>query len=289
MYKKLQWLAGKVRRRFAPEVPTRSLSEWEARHEETVRESVEAVLPHLPEGGVFLDIGANIGIFTRLLREARPSATGILFEPVARYADMCRERFSGDEGVEVVHAAVGDEDAVRTIYKAAHNYGANSLMTEIMFDRRPNSAVRPDTVIEEEEIQLVHGSRWLLERGIKHVDVIKTDTEGYDYAVLDGLREWLVETGCRPVLHVELLAEDYHPLAGRQREALDAYIPLGYQPVDLDRDLSGTVGDVLLIPQGRTASGEASEQGPSEEGPGEEGPGEEGPGGSASKGSPPRP
>jgi len=250
---KVQRLFDKVRRRFAPEVPTRSLSEWEARHEETVRTSVEAVLPYLPEEGMFLDIGANIGIFTRLLREARPSATGILFEPVARYAEICRERFSGDDAIEVVHAAMGDEDAVRTIYKAAHNYGANSLMTEIMFDRRPNSAVRPDTVIEEEEIQLVHGSRWLLGRGIEHVDMIKTDTEGYDYAVLDGLREWLVKTGCRPVLHVELLAEDYHPLADRQRQALDAYVPLGYQAVDLERDLSGTVGDVLLIPGERSS------------------------------------
>jgi len=251
MFRKALWLVEKVRRRFSPDVPTRSLDEWEARHEETVREAVDAVLPYLPEGGVFLDVGANIGIFTRLLREARPNATGILFEPVARYAQRCRDRFEGDAGIEVVHAAMGDEDAVRTIYKAAHNYGANSLVTEIMFDRRPNSAVRPDTVIEEEQIQLKHGSRWLLGRGIRHVDVIKTDTEGYDYAVLDGLREWIVETGCRPVLHVELLAEDYHPLAARQRSALDAYIPLGYQPVDLGRDLAGTVGDVLLIPEGR--------------------------------------
>ena len=255
MFKKALWLAEKVRRRFAPDVPTRSLGEWEARHEETVREAVDSVLPYLPEDGVFLDIGANIGIFTRLLREQRPGATGLLFEPVARYAEMCRERFAGDEGLEVVHAAMGDEDAVRTIYKAAHNYGANSLITEIMFDRRPNSAVRPDTVIEEEEIRLLDGSRWLLERGMEHVDVIKTDTEGYDYAVLDGLRDWLVRTGCRPVLHVELLAEDYHPLAERQRAALDAYVPLGYQAVDLERDLSGTVGDVLLIPEGRQPLG----------------------------------
>lgn len=255
MLKKALWLVEKVRRRFATDLPTRSLSEWEERHEETVQEAVDSVLPYLPEDGVFLDVGANIGIFTRLLREARPGARGILFEPVARYAEMCRTRFASDDGIEVVHAAMGDEDAARTIYKAAHNYGANSLITEIMFDRRPNSAVRPDTVIEEEEIQLRHGSRWLLERGIRHLDVIKTDTEGYDFAVLDGLREWIVETGCRPVLHVELLAEDYHPLADRQRSALDAYVPLGYQAVDLERDLSGTVGDVLLIPEGRLPAG----------------------------------
>lgn len=258
MFKKVRWLAEKVRRRMAPDVPTRSLGEWEARHEETVREAVERVLPFLPEDGVFLDVGANIGIFSRLLREARPGATGYLFEPVARYAQVCRERFAGDPGLEVVHAALGDEDAARTIYKAAHNYGANSLVTEIMFDRRANSAVRPDTVIEEEQIQLRHGSRWLEERGIQHVDVIKTDTEGYDFAVLDGLRPWVESSGCRPVFHVELLAEDYHPLADRQRAALDAYVPLGYQEVDLAEALEETVGDVLLIPEEKRGGGTAS-------------------------------
>lgn len=254
MFKKALWLAERFRRRMAPDVPTRSLDEWEARHEATVQEAVDRVLPHLPEDGVFLDVGANIGIFTRLLRAARPGATGYLFEPVERYARMCQERFAADDRIEVVHAAMGDEDATRTIYKAAHNYGANSLVTEIMFDRRPNSAVRPDTVIEEEEIRLVHGSRWLEARGIERVDVIKTDTEGYDFAVLDGLRGWIERSGCRPVLHVELLAEDYHPLADRQRATLDAYVPLGYQEVDLARDLEGTVGDVLLIPAEKRGS-----------------------------------
>ncbi len=43
--------------------------------------------------------------------------------------------------MRIVHAALGDEDRAATIYKAAHNPGANSLMEDIMFDRRPNSMV----------------------------------------------------------------------------------------------------------------------------------------------------
>ena len=90
------------------------------------------------------------------------------------------------------------------------------------------------------------------------MDVIKTDTEGYDFAVLDGLRPWVESSGCRPVFHVELLAEDYHPLADRQRAALDAYVPLGYQEVDLAEALEETVGDVLLIPEEKRGGGTAS-------------------------------
>lgn len=249
MFQRTRWLAEKLLRRMATDLPTRSLEEWEKKHEADVREAVARVLPHLPDDGVFLDVGANVGIFSRLVREARPRATGHLFEPVAEYARKCRERFADDPRIEVHAIALGNEDATRPIYKAAHNYGANSLVTEIMFDRRPNSAVRPDTVIEEEQITLRHASRWLEEHGIEHVDLIKTDTEGYDYAVLDGLREWLERTGCRPALHVELLAEDYHPLAEAQRSALDALEALGYERVDLAQALEWTVGDVLLLPR----------------------------------------
>jgi len=247
MFQKTRWFAEKVLHRLKPHVPTRTLEEWEERHEPRVRASVEMILPHLPEGGVFLDIGANVGAFARLVREARPDVRGILFEPVAKYRKICEERFADDDLIEVAPLALGDENAERTIYMAAHNPGANSLVTEIMFDRRANSSVRPDTVIEEETITLRTGASWLDERGIDHVDVIKSDTEGFDYAVLDGLRPWLVRTGCRPALHVEVLHEDYHPLIERQRAALAAYVELGYGAVDLKHDLDWKVGDVFLV------------------------------------------
>lgn len=255
MLQNTRWLFEKLLRRFRSGVPTRTLDEWEKRHEPKVREAVDRILPHLPEGGVFLDIGANIGSFAKLLRAERPDVRGFLFEPVAKYAGVCRERFADDDMIEVVQCALGDEDTERTIYKAAHNYGANSLVTEIMFDRRPNSTVRPDTVIEEEVIQLRSVTSWLDERGLGHVDVIKSDTEGYDYAVLNGLRPWIARTGCHPALHVEVLDEEYHPLVEEQRAALEAYVGLGYGAVDLKKELNWIVGDVLLLPNRGEAAG----------------------------------
>lgn len=227
---------------------TRSLAEWERWHDPVVRRSVERVLPHLPDGGTFLDIGANVGLFAKHLHEARPRATGILFEPVRAYYARCVERFQGVPGLRIVHAALGDEDRTATIYKAAHNPGANSLMEDIMFDRRPNSMVSEDTVIESEEVTLHHAGRWLDAAGITHVDFVKSDTEGYDFAVLRGLIPWMERTGCRPAILVELLDESYHPRAADQRAALDELVRLGYAPVDLAA-LGGQVGDALLLPR----------------------------------------
>ncbi len=248
LFQRTKRLAERIFRRVRTTAPTRSLEEWEASHEPLVRKAVARVEPHLPEGGLFLDIGANVGMFARYMREARPDVRGILFEPVKEYFDICSARFADDAKIEVVHAALGDENARKTIYKAAHNYGANSLVHEIMHDRRPEAFVRPDTVIEEETIQLRRVADWLEERGIAHVDVVKSDTEGYDYAVLDGLRPWIETTGCFPVVLAEVLKEDYHPLVERQRAALEAFFALGYGRVEVDAELDWMVGDVLLLP-----------------------------------------
>ena len=237
--------------------PTLSLQEWEEKHEPLVAAAVERVIPHLPEGGLFLDIGANVGAFSRLLRERRPDVRGILFEPVAKYHAICAERFADDDMVEVVNIALGDENAERTIFKAPHNHGANSLVEEIMYDRRPEAFVRPDTVIEKETITLRRAEDFLNERKITHVDVVKSDTEGYDYAVLDGIRPWIETTGCRPVLLAEVLQEDFHPLVDKQRAALEAFFKIGYGRVDVDEELNWLVGDVLLVPNGTAPNDQA--------------------------------
>lgn len=227
---------------------TRSLAEWERWHEPVVKEAVARVAPHLPAGGTFLDIGANVGLFAKHLLEARPGAKGVLFEPVAAYAARCRERFHANPNVRVVQAALGDEERDATIYKAAHNPGANSLMEDIMFDRRPNAKVSTDTVIEAEPVRLHHASRWLEAQGITHVDLVKSDTEGYDFAVLRGLVPWLERTGCRPAIFVELLREEYHPRSAEQRAALAELVRLGYEEVDLGA-LDATVADALILPR----------------------------------------
>ena len=68
--------ADKVIRRIISVVPTRSLEGWEKRHEKKVIESVEKLVPHVPADGFFLDIGCNIGSFSRHLRARRPNARG---------------------------------------------------------------------------------------------------------------------------------------------------------------------------------------------------------------------
>lgn len=246
--------ADKVIRRIISVVPTRSLEGWEKRHEKKVIESVEKLVPHVPEEGFFLDIGCNIGSFSRHLRARRPKARGILFEPVQEYAAIAKDRFADDGGIEVLNIGLGNENADKTIYKPNFNYGGNSLVTEIMFDQRPNAAVPQGTQFEEETVTIRHVSDWLDERGIVEVDVVKMDTEGYDWAVMEGLLPWLQRTGQRPVLFIEVFTAEWHPLADRQAAAFESFYELGYGRVDIESLISGICGDALLIPVPGAAS-----------------------------------
>lgn len=224
-----------------------TLDEWIERHREVVQRDVDRIIRYLPDEGTFLDVGANVGLFTEAVLAHRPNATAILFEPVERYHRHCVERLGARPNVTIHRLALSDTDEERTIYKAKHNYGGNSVVTELMFDRRENAEVRPDTVMEEETVQCRRFDGFSLEHGIDQVDFIKTDTEGFDYAVLRGLLPFLKRTGQLPVILSELLAESFHPYAKQQREIVDQVVALGYEPIDMS-GMQNKVEDFLFVP-----------------------------------------
>jgi len=225
----------------------RSLEEWIERHRPTVERDVLRVLPHLPEDGRFVDVGANVGLFTECVLVHRPRCEAILFEPVSRLYENCQQRFADNPRVTVHQKGLGNEAGMVKIFKAQHNFGANSVMEDIMFDRRDNSEVRSDTVIETEQIEVVVFSEFAREHGIGDVDLVKTDTEGFDFAVLEGMLDWLAERERLPVILSELLARDYHPRWAHQERVLTRLFDLGYEKVDLTH--MKKVEDILFLPE----------------------------------------
>jgi FkbM family methyltransferase len=224
----------------------KSLGEWAQDHGEVVRVEIQRLLPHVPENALVIDVGANVGLFSEALLRERPSARVIQFEPVTRYHQACQERFAGDDRVELHKLALSDAQEERPIYKARHNYGANSVMPEIMFDRRDNAMVRPDTVIDQETIQCTTWELFAKQHGIEHVDFIKTDTEGFDYAVLRGMLPFLERAERLPVIYSELLEEDYHPRWEEQAAVVERLFEIGYEYQDLSS--MAKVDDILFLP-----------------------------------------
>lgn len=222
---------------------------WEAKHRETIRADLEPIWKHLPEDLRFIDVGANVGLFSEALLAKRPKARGWLFEPVAEMHARCAKRFEGDGRVTLEHFALADEPGTATIYKARYNPGGNSLVHELMYDTRDVSEVTENPEHREEEIRLEVFDAYAARIGLEHAHFIKTDTEGFDHRVLLGMMGFIEACDPKPLILSEFMSEEYHPFWADQKAVIERLYGLGYQELDLSN--MGKVGDYLLLPAGR--------------------------------------
>ena len=135
----------------------------------------------LPSGGVAIDIGASIGLWSLLAAERRPDARIHAFEPVPEVAAHC-ERHVALNGLETIVlnvAAVGAEDGVAPFYAIrTANTGASSLIAR----RFPADEIAVPVVTLDSYVE-----RARLDR----VDVLKVDVEGAERLVFVGGRRTL--------------------------------------------------------------------------------------------------
>ena len=176
-------------------------------------ESVDGViLKHLLVGGTFVDVGANVGVFTcRMARHVGASGRVVAIEaspvigPILE-RNVARNRLAN---VQVVRQAATDRAGTLDFYTAPeHSMGMGSLAKQ--FDQAPVSVVARTLEAILDELN------------IGKVDVIKVDVEGFEKQVFAGA----------------------HPrLTGRRRphivfEFLDwAEQRAGLQPGDAQREL----------------------------------------------------
>ena len=222
-----------------------SPDEWEERLQRVVAETVAQSLPYIPRSGaVIVDVGANVGIYTEKILAARPGTRAILFEPVRVHYERCVARFADNPDVVVENCALGDARGRMTIWKPKHNPGGNLIDELLVAQRKSYMDFKPEAI----ECRIFDD--YAREHRLEHVDLIKSDTEGFDYKVLRGMLGFLARSRRRPVIVAELLDEHTHPDWKAQVAVIDELYRLGYQKVDLShmRD----VEDFLFIPEGRT-------------------------------------
>lgn len=225
------------------------LAEWEETHRRRIHGDLAEIWRHLPEELVFVDVGANVGLFAEALLRERPRARGYLFEPVQDLHSRCAERFAGDERITLEKFALAHEPGEATIYKARYNPGGNSLVHELMYDKRDVSEVVENPDHLHEVVRLEVFDEYARERGLERADFVKTDTEGFDYRVLQGMMAFLEGCDPKPVILSELMSEAYHPFWEDQQAVVERLYAMGYQEVDM----SGMkkVDDILFVPEGR--------------------------------------
>lgn len=139
-------------------------------------EELDFLRSRTPTGGVFVDVGANVGTYALVLaRHIGASGKVIAIEPhPVTHARLAFNRAaSGFTQVDLVAAAAGPSDGELMIETDGGNLGASHVV----------SGDRPGNALKVPSLRL---QRILGEAGADRVDALKIDVEGFEDRVLTG-------------------------------------------------------------------------------------------------------
>ena len=168
--------------------------------------SVEFIVRNLPPAGVFVDVGAHVGLITLQVATRRPRARIHSFEPhpVRGASLIANAEMNPDLSIEITRVGLSDRSGRLPYDETAHRTG-----------------------VGDESIAVVTLDDYAQQRGVDHIDVVKLDIEGHEAAALRGARRLLDERRIGAVI-VESLPD--HGDVGAVAEYL---IQHGFRAVDL--------------------------------------------------------
>ncbi len=148
----------------------------------------------LPPKGTFMDIGANMGLYSLLAsRTAGPEGTVYCFEPLEKNYKMLKNNIAINR-LSNIHSeklAIGEKNKTTTLYYDDQEKNQGMATTRYIKD-----AYR-------EEITMVSLDEYVNNHAISRIHLIKIDIEGSEYAALLGMRNTL--SAHRPAIIIEIL------------------------------------------------------------------------------------
>ncbi len=153
-----------------------------ARHQDLMR------LARVKRAEVVVDIGANVGFFSKLCRDLFPNAHIYAIEPVPRIYECLQKNFSGDQKAILSDTAISDMNGQTTMSFDSGLSTISHLSTD------GNITVQTETL-----------DSFVTRNSIESIDILKIDVETFEAHVLRGGRSALAMT---KVLFIEVTMEN---------------------------------------------------------------------------------
>ena len=140
---------------------------------------------------VIIDGGAHLGDTTEKLQALLPLAQFHCFEPDPVVGTLFIQKFTGNTKISLIQAALGD-----SVGRAKFQINASRPCNSIL----PIAEALPPTLkplfepLEQIEVDVTTIDEYCRQHGIRQVDCIKLDLQGYDYLALKGAEDTLKTT-----------------------------------------------------------------------------------------------
>lgn len=128
------------------------------------------------------DVGANIGNYTKILRETFPKALIYSFEPSQKTFAILRERFPSEP--HTVNIGFSDKSGKISLYTNKNNSTISSIYKRKWVKKKH----RLDTV---EIVEMGTIDKFSSQNNIERIDFLKLDTEGHELKCLEGAQNMI--------------------------------------------------------------------------------------------------
>lgn len=157
---------------------------------------LKKMVPALKSDSVILDVGANVGGYSNLIREYNKQVQIYAFEPHYKTFENLQKNAVKNQ-YKALNLACGEKRAKLELYDYEERDGSShaSLYKEAIVELRQSKIV-------SHAVDVIDLDSFLFERNIEKVSLLKLDVEGNEYRVLQGLKK-AIDQGKIEVIHFE--------------------------------------------------------------------------------------
>jgi FkbM family methyltransferase len=161
--------------------------------------TMTVVMSRLSPGDVAWDVGANVGLYSRLMAEVVGTHGRVFaFEPSPGTFEQLKQGLAAH--VTPLQMALSDLDGTAMFATPADHSSASRIVSE-------STAVESDLA----RVPTVRGDSLLSKEGMKQPAFLKIDVEGHEWSVIQGMKSVISSPNCRCVLievHFSLLEQN---------------------------------------------------------------------------------
>ncbi len=179
--------------------------------------------PHVPDDAVVFDIGAHAGQFSKMFARMAPRGRVYAFEPSAYARSVLRPALAWNRmsNVEIEPFGLSDSEGTSVLRTPIKRRGELGFGLAHLGDETGPRAV------QEQTIHLTTLDAFVAERGLKRLDFIKADVEGWELHVLKGAPRTLA--AFKPALFLEAVESSLARAGASPADIWAALAPLGYR------------------------------------------------------------
>lgn len=194
----------------------------------------------IQDGDVIIDIGANLGYFSKTFSRLSPNGKVICIEPLPQYYSILKHFLSSRKNIEIHNVALGKDAGEVTMILPKSN---GMIRTGLPYISKSNEKSEHPT----QQVQIVNPNSLL--KNLSKIDYIKCDIEGFEWIVFQELKEVLEQY--QPIVQIEISTEN-------RREMFSFFTDLGYVQYGINNfkfvkedGKQIEPGDYLFVPKSR--------------------------------------